>query len=820
MVKKSGTALVLLLIMLAQIWCLYIEMRYPYIGMDVMQNEQQQWAIRELDHQGLSKNLELQNGDVLREVDGVSPGKFPTVLKWHAIEQAQNMVLSRDGYDFTISMQKNSSVTLDLLPLFQELLWLLMAGLLHFKMNRSASARLLALVFLCGGLIWMSFGGSIRGDAISKIVITTFMLALPVVFAHFLIAFFREKSGIRLPAGWLPYAYGFVLLMGLSKLTYFFPPAAFSVYRYSIPSTLVAFSLGFAYCIAMLIAVYVKNRRTNAYVTKVVRNLGLVLLLSFVPMIGFSFIPQIIFQLYTIHALYTSLLALVFPMYFAYLISSNQIYNIGLVLRRFAFAAMVAIVPSAALTGLYALLFRSDDDLKHLLFIFLSSGFLISLILYGVEYVTTRLESFFFPKKFLLNTALKNLAARLGTISSYRDLQELVLADIVHTLEIEGAAIVFQYTPDLSESIRFGQLDEDVLLDPPLSLRRQPAYSSFDIQRHEEYNSLLVLGPKKNNAALAKEERQWLSLVVSYLAVSLENLHLIRKQAAKLKQLSAQLPGAHAAEDMHWFRKLMFELQEEERLRIASDLHDTTMQDLFFLKQRFSAIADKYAWNTEDQGQIRSIVNFVEMINVGLRQSCFDLNPYLLKESGLVETLELYVDKEQQVGPFAIDFAVQQRTVIESRLELPVKKHLFRIVQELIQHARKHSLATAVRLQLSADGGACRLVYEDDGTKAGELLALAAGVSRHAERDFGHSAWSESQATRRSAADGDDSAAGAGPGVAEDGGANDDPGATGHGLAQLQSRILHLGGQLDVRPSAGGGVTMIVLIPMKEAAAV
>ncbi|MCD1259634.1 hypothetical protein B5M42_012405 [Paenibacillus athensensis] len=501
------------------------------------------------------------------------------------------------------------------------------------------------------------------------------------------------------------------------------------------------------------------------------------------------------------------------------MISSNQIYNIGLVLRRFAFAALVAIVPSAALTGLYALLFRSDNDLKHLLFIFVSSGFLISLILYGVEYVTTRLESFFFPKKYLLNTALKQLADKLGAISSYRDLKEHVLTDIVEMLELEGAAIVFQYSPDLSESIRWGHLDEEAYLAPLHSPLRHTAYSVFDIQRQAEYSSFLVLGAKKNNATLAKEERQWLRLVVSYLAVSLENLHLIRKQAAKLKQLSAQLPEAHAAEDMHWFRKLMFELQEEERLRIASDLHDTTMQDLFFLKQRFSAIADKYAWNTEDRGQIRSIVNFVEMINVGLRQSCFDLNPYLLKESGLVETLELYVDKEQQTGPFTIAFAAHQRSVIENQLELPVKKHLFRIVQELIQHARKHTPATEVRLGLSAEGGACRLVYEDDGTEADGLLALAAGGARPDGTAPERIVRGEDWATRDGLAEAADGAAAANAQAAGNGGAGEDAGAGGHGLAQLQSRVLHLGGRLEVRPAAGGGVTMTVLIPMKEAAA-
>uniref|UniRef100_A0A4Y8PPC1 histidine kinase n=2 Tax=Paenibacillus athensensis TaxID=1967502 RepID=A0A4Y8PPC1_9BACL len=197
------------------------------------------------------------------------------------------------------------------------------------------------------------------------------------------------------------------------------------------------------------------------------------------------------------------------------------------------------------------------------------------------------------------------------------------------------------------------------------------------------------------------------------------------------------------------------------------------MQDLFFLKQRFSTIADKYAWSADDRRQIKSIINFVEMINVGLRQSCFDLHPYLLKECGLVQTVDLFVEKESVDSPFAIDFAAEHIDAIEA-LELGAKTHLFRIVQELLNNARKHSQATAVRLRLDVAESYCRLSYEDDGVG-------------FAEPDV-------------------DAAAEAAKGIR----------LSGQGLAQMKTRVLHVNGRFELSSAEQSGMRLDIWIPMRE----
>ena len=350
------------------------------------------------------------------------------------------------------------------------------------------------------------------------------------------------------------------------------------------------------------------------------------------------------------------------------MIASNQLYDIGLVFRRFLFAGLLAILPVSLFTGAYVFLFHHVVEEKQILFIFVGSMILVSTVLYAAEYLTTRLEPFLFPRKFALQSALKKISRNLGTISSFRELKEIILVDIVNTLQVMGGAIVFQYKND-TEIIYEGEIDTSEVqqLINSSSLLDHPLYTCMEMNSHEEYTSYLIMTRKKTNTLLAKEERQWLQLITSYLEVSLENVHLIRKLTARLQQLASELPHETAANDIQWFRKVMFELQEEERIRIANDLHDTTMQDLFFLKRRISSLADKSTMHQEDQVQLKNMNNFVDMINASLRQSCFELNPHLLKEVGLIQTLKMYLEKESYTTPFELEFQAEHAAVIESK---------------------------------------------------------------------------------------------------------------------------------------------------------
>lgn len=769
MKKKIAILLFLSIFVVLQVWCTYITFKYPYIGIYLKLNQQNQWEIKELDEDGASVKLNLKVGDIIKQVDGRSPHENPMIYKWKTIEQAHELVISRGGLEDRIIIDSRSELTFDIIPLFEGLLCLFLAGLLYTRINHSSSARLLATVFLTCGIIYINQGASVRGDAIGKIQITSLVMVLPFVFFHFLVIFFKEKGNIQLPKKIIKYLYAIAVIGFGVRLLMLYPPTAYMIHRHNGTMTLFFFIIGFLFNIIVLTFIYFKIRKEKSYLSSIVRSVWFSLFLSFLPSICLSFIPQILTGQRFINAVYTSWFILFFPISFAYLIATNQLYDIGLVLRRFAFAAMLAIIPSTIFTGSFVFLFKDLIDAREIIFMFFGSVIMLSTVMYSAEYFTTRLERFLFPRKYVLQTALKKISKSLGAISSFRDLKEIVLVDIVKTLQVRGGAIVFQYEND-TEIIDEGEIDTTEIKEMIRSSTwlHHPIYTCIEINRHEEYASYLVITSNKANTLLGKEEVQWLHLITSYLEVSLENVHLIRKLTAKMQLLAAQLPDEQSAQDIQWFRKIMFELQEEERLRIAADLHDTTMQDLFFLKRRFVALLDKYAMNKEDKEHLNNIINFVEMINNSLRQSCFELNPFLLKEIGLIETVRTYLDKEAYHTPFEIEFKEEGASSIESK-DLTTKRHIFRIIQELLNNAKKHSQASKVSFAMTVKDHRFCLTYEDDGV-----------------------GFDSTQVPRM------------------------EIGASGMGVEQMRGRILHLNGKLECDSRRGAGVKFLITIPVRE----
>ncbi len=752
-----------------QIWCSSTVFKFIFIGIDLELNQQNEWVITEISKEGAASNLDIKIGDIVKQIDGEASNVNLMISRWGSVEQAEKLIIFRDGLEHEVLIDNPNDMTYDIVPLLEEGLCLFMAGLLFVKMRHSKSAQFLAVVFLTCAIIYMSLGASVRGDIVGKFLMSEFMILLPLIFFHFLVVFFREKGNIRLPAWILNYWYCiFIIWTGINAL-HFYPPLTSTIYKYTGAFTLLCFIAGFMFNIGILIVLYFKVRREKSYLSSIVKSVLFSLFISFLPVICFSFIPELIASYRIIDAIYTSWFILYFPISFAYLIASNQLYDIGLVLRRFGFACLLALVPSGLFTAIFAFLFQNLADEKQILFVFAGSVAMISFVLYSVEYFTTRLEAFLFPRKFRLRTALKKISKNLGVISSFRELKDIVLVDIVQTLEVMGGAIVFRYEHD-TEIIAEGDIDaaEVKQLLQTSALSEHPLYTCIEIHRHEQYTSYLVITRNKANTLLGKEEIQWLHLITSYLEVSLENVHLIRKLTAKMQLLASQLPNEQSAQDIQWFRKVMFELQEEERLRIAADLHDTTMQDLFFLKRRFISLLDKYAMNKEDKEHLNNIVNFVEMINNSLRQSCFELNPFLLKEIGLIETVRSYLDKEAYHAPFVLKFKEERASAIEAK-DLTTKKHIFRIIQELLNNAKKHSHASNVTFTMTVADHAFVLTYEDDGVgfKSTEARRMEIGSS-------------------------------------------------GMGVEQMKGRVLHLNGRLELDSREGAGTKLVVTIPVRE----
>jgi len=760
--KKNKLLFIMIpMIVVLQVWFTYITFHHPFLGINVKQDAQHQWVIASFDLNATRLDLGLQPGDVIQSIDGRAPNGHFTVKYFAVVEQAETLSLLRDNESFEVSTNMGTSMTLPgyYYYFLGEMISLFIALLVYLNSKHSKSARFLALLFLLVGLAFMSLGADFRSDILSKVLVASIVMALPYVFLHFLILFFKEKGNMQVKPSFLYYFYGIIGLVMLPSVGYVTPWLSYSYYVFYHTFTLLYFMIGSCMICGFLIYISYQFRKEKSQLSTIIKTVWFAFIISFLPLALLSFLPEIILHKYIVNPFITALFTLFFPLTF-----SKELFDIHLILRRIVSTAIISILPSVVLVGMASVTFQSSFTFERGIYSFLFSVTVVTILLYSLEYLMTKLEIVLFPHRYYLQTALRKIADTVSSLNSFRALKETVLVDIVNTLQVAGGAIVFQYEHDF-EIISEGDIDYNQIENAiTCATEQESTYSVFEIRRHEEYTNYVVITPKKTSARLHHEEIQWLQVILLNLSVALENLYLIRKLNLRVQELALLLSNEQESNNLEWYRKIMFDLQEKERIRIASDLHDTTMQEIFFILRKVKAF-QKVAATLMDTAALHETIDHLNLLNASLRKSCFELNPPTLETAGLLPTIENWVDMERGLCSFELIFITDSDKRIEE-MDIDVKRHLFRVVQELINNTKKHSRASKAAISCTSSDTAFYLEYRDNGV--GFDLSSAAKAGRQ---------------------------------------------SSGIGLDQMKSRISSIKGAIDIQSSPREGLQVEITIP-------
>jgi|GEM_PF-448124 signal transduction histidine kinase/YHS domain-containing protein len=204
--------------------------------------------------------------------------------------------------------------------------------------------------------------------------------------------------------------------------------------------------------------------------------------------------------------------------------------------------------------------------------------------------------------------------------------------------------------------------------------------------------------------------------------------------------------------------------QEAERLRIARELHDDTIQSLIAVSQGID-MARNWVASMPDQA--------IQMLNTAreqaidtvanLRGLIEDLRPPALEELGLIAALEMQVER----CPLQVDMKVRG---LPRRLDEQQELTLFRCAQEALNNARKHSQANHVDLSLNCQTDGIEMVIEDNG-RGFSLPPYLTDLA-----DSGH-----------------------------------------YGLMGIQERVNQLDGTLEIKSTLGKGTRLSLYIPSEPA---
>lgn len=165
-----------------------------------------------------------------------------------------------------------------------------------------------------------------------------------------------------------------------------------------------------------------------------------------------------------------------------------------------------------------------------------------------------------------------------------------------------------------------------------------------------------------------------------------------------------------AQEGLHDYIGAITSAQEEERTRLARELHDDTIQAVIALKQRVQ-LAQKSVKDQTGRQSLKELEDLAERTVENLRRLTRALRPIYLEDLGLVTALEMLAGETSQANHLAVDF---QRSGQERRLSREVELALYRIAQEGLNNVVRHAKAKHATLSIRFEKEV-RLEVTDDG---------------------------------------------------------------------------------------------------------
>jgi two-component system, NarL family, sensor kinase len=211
------------------------------------------------------------------------------------------------------------------------------------------------------------------------------------------------------------------------------------------------------------------------------------------------------------------------------------------------------------------------------------------------------------------------------------------------------------------------------------------------------------------------------------------------------------------------FASRLQQMQDDERRRIARELHDSVGQLLAAIGMNISVVQSQA--NRLDATAARAVSEnaaLVDEVSREIRTISHLLHPPLLDVAGLASALRWYVDGFSERSKIKVDLDISAGF---PRLSDDMEIAIFRIIQECLTNIHRHSGSPTASIHVNRDGGCITIRVKDDGK----------GIPERKQREM--------------------AAAGRG----------------GVGLGGMRERLRQLGGTLDIQSGPSGTVVSAVL---------
>ncbi len=709
------------------------------VGTKIVENKHKVLEVAEMSKTSYGKFVGLKQGDMIVKINNKKPSlKY---LKGDTLYHVKSLDIKRNGQqihldDFDIvNLNGYYSYFLFVLPLvFYFLSLICIFYIVKVSQTRKSIAGYVLILFLLDiSIAYMSAGGPSRGHEFNRYINLFTFIASPIFYLQFIQEYFKEL-GKKFANRLISFLYIIPIINLLNE-----PFRHIYSYDFTTNLNLVSFFFVTLYAfISVFYHLYKFKYSEHAYILKI---LILTNTLSFLPFLLFYVIPIILTGSYILDALAAASLLVLIPLGLVYQFVANKIFDIEFILGRMRYYGLLALVPALFIVGISAWFESIDIQMnpaQQTVFFFI----VIFVIFYFKEVMDYKFRLKRFSEKFNYQDSIFKYTQLIRSITSLKQMFKELKKTILDVLLV-SKAYVFEVTsegdilfhdkkdnePDWEMySKEFKKVTSEI--GKIIELNR-----GFLIKIGERGGSSYVLLCLStiNTPRLTRDEISWLKTLSFYTSVSMENVIQIEELMNHLQDLKQQ--GSNPV----WLKKLMFTIEEKQRSDLARDLHDSVLQDLISLKRQCELfLADfkkEEPCQLEVQDKLHQMNEQMSDVILMTRETCHELRPQLLYDLGLVKAVSKLAAQQQERAPFHIRLNTGRFT---AALDLDTQLNLYRIIQEFLSNAMKHSQANEVLIMLISIQNKVILHYEDDGVgcnqEEGGGQSMSMGLSGIKER--------------------------------------------------------------------------------------
>jgi signal transduction histidine kinase len=203
-------------------------------------------------------------------------------------------------------------------------------------------------------------------------------------------------------------------------------------------------------------------------------------------------------------------------------------------------------------------------------------------------------------------------------------------------------------------------------------------------------------------------------LMMAIGEISRRNQGVLRDALGDLEERVAQRTAElhEANQSLGELTARLLKLQDEERRRIARELHDSVGQTLAALSMNLSTIGGDLARLAKTASAVTDSAALVADMSADIRTISYLLHPPLLDEAGLASALRWYIEGFAERSQIRVDLKFPDHF---GRLPRDLETAIFRVVQECLTNIHRHSESAVARVDVASSGGDVRIAVEDEG---------------------------------------------------------------------------------------------------------